>query len=99
MGEVASDQQLAQQGLRMAPPGAAPTVEPDAAAAGLSTPDITRAQLVGAIPVVAKLGVAFGLFTLTAGQQEALTLALGSGAALMIADAVIRFGRARGIRA
>src|ERR1700743_3534996 len=56
-------------------------------------PDITKAQLVGSVPVIAKLGTAFGLFTLTGAQQEALTLAVGGGAALFIADAVIRFGR------
>lgn len=58
-------------------------------------PDITKAQLVGSVPVVAKLLSAFGVYTLTGAQQEALTLALGGGAALFVADAIIRFGRSK----
>lgn len=64
-------------------------------AAALAKPDITKAQLIGSVPVVAKLLSAFGVYTLTGAQQEALTLALGGGAALFLADAVIRFGRSR----
>lgn len=59
----------------------------------LATPDVTKAQLIGSVPVIAKLLSAFGVYTLTGAQQEALTLALGGGAALFVADAVIRFGR------
>lgn len=59
----------------------------------LQTPDVTRAQLVGAVPIVAKLLAAFGIYTLTASQTEALTLAVGGGAALFVADAAIRVGR------
>lgn len=77
----------------------APLTQAQAAEAPLpARPDITKAQLVGIVPVVAKLAVAFGLFTLTGAQEEALTLALGSGAALMLADAGIRFGRSLGLR-
>lgn len=71
-------------------PAQAVAVEP---AQVLSTPDITKAQLVGSVPVIAKLLSAFGVYTLTGAQQEALTLALGGGAALFVADAAIRFGR------
>lgn len=85
-----NDELLAQQGVEIPAPGVTPAVP---IAAPLSTPDITKAQLVGAVPVIAKLLSAFGVYTLTGAQQEALTLALGGGAALFAADAVIRLGR------
>lgn len=86
-----NDAQLATAGLAVPDPSAAVAAQPAAAAA--AKPDITKAQLVGAVPIVAKLLSAFGVYTLTGAQQEALTLALGGGAALFVADAVIRFGR------
>ena len=83
--EPGNDQQLAAQEVQVPGPS-------------LATPDITRAQLVGAIPVIAKLLSAFGVYTLSGSQQEALTLAVGGGAALFVADAAIRFGRSLGKR-
>lgn len=59
----------------------------------LSTPDITKAQIVGAVPVIANLLAAFHVYTVTAQQQHALELAIGGSIGLFIADAVIRFGR------
>jgi len=88
-----NDELLAQQGIEIPGPEA-DAVEPDVVTAPPAKPDITKAQLVGSVPIVAKLLTAFGVYTLTADQQEALTLALGGGAALFVADAVIRFGRA-----
>ncbi len=76
--------------IAVPPPEAAIPVEPTQV---LSTPDITKAQMVGAVPVVAKLLSAFGVYTLTGAQQEALELALGGGVALFVADAAIRVGR------
>jgi len=88
--EQGNDAQLAAQGVQVS----SIPVEPDVVAPALNTPDITKAQLVGSIPMIAKLLSAFGVYTLTAGQQEALTIAAGSGVALWLADAVIRHGRA-----
>lgn len=85
-----NDAELSQSPAAVAALAATTPVEPLPV---LSTPDITRAQLVGAVPVVAKLLAAFGIYTLTADQTEALTLAVGGGAALFVADAVIRVGR------
>lgn len=80
-------------GIAIPPVEAAEPVAVAGRAQVLQTPDITSAQLVGAIPILAKLLSAFGVYTLTASQTEALTLAVGGGAALFLADAVIRVGR------
>lgn len=87
-----NDVLLAEAGVEIPAAATAPVVAPVFTPA---KPDITKAQLVGSIPVVAKLLSAFGVYTLTGAQQEALTIAAGSGVALYLADAVIRFGRSR----
>lgn len=56
-------------------------------------PDITPAQIIGMIPVIADLGHTFGVFTLSAAQQHSLTRAMLAGMALFGADAIIRLGR------
>jgi hypothetical protein len=88
-----NDELLAQQGVEIPGADAAAEVSPDAPPQVLATPDITKAQMIGAVPVIAKLLAAFHVYTLSADQQEALTLAVGGGVALWAADAVIRFGR------
>ena len=90
---LANDVALERAGAAIPEPEAAQTIEPAETGQVLSTPDVTKAQLVGAVPIVAKCLSAFGVYTLTTDQQEALTLALGGGLALFAADAVIRFGR------
>lgn len=86
-----NDAELARLGVAVPAAEIEPALDPNPAPA---KPDITKAQLIGAVPVVAKLLSAFGVYTLSGAQQEALTLALGSGAVLFIADAIIRHGRA-----
>lgn len=56
-------------------------------------PDITPAQIVGMIPLLAEFFHAFGVFTLSEPQQDSLEKLLIGGIALFGADAVIRFGR------
>lgn len=56
-------------------------------------PDITPAQIIAGVPVLANLLAAFGVFTMTAGQQSALQDTLGWALALLGADALIRVGR------
>lgn len=56
-------------------------------------PDITPAQIIAGVPVVANLLAAFGVYSLTAGQQAALTDTLTWALALLGADALIRVGR------
>jgi len=56
-------------------------------------PDITPAQLVGMIPLVAEFGHAFGLYTLSQPQQDSLSKLVLAGIGLFGADAIIRFGR------
>lgn len=56
-------------------------------------PDITPAQLVGMVPLLAEFFHAFGVFTLSQPQQDSLEKLLIGGIALFGADAVIRFGR------
>lgn len=60
----------------------------------LKTPDITPAQIVGLVPVIASLLRAFGVFDLSPDQEDALNQAVTAGLALFGADAVIRVGRA-----
>lgn len=90
--DLSNDAQLAEAGVEIPAASAAVPVAPVALAP--AKPDITKAQMVGAVPVIAKLLSAFGVYTLSGAQQEALTLALGSGAVLFVADAIIRHGRA-----
>lgn len=61
-------------------------------------PDITPAQIVAGVPVLANLLAAFGVFTMTAAQQAALQDTLGWALALIGADAIIRVGRSIGLR-
>ena len=56
-------------------------------------PDITPAQIIAGVPVVANLLAAFGVYSLSAGQQAALTDTLTWALALLGADALIRVGR------
>lgn len=77
------------------PADIAPSPAPDAS--GLKRPDITPAQIIGFIPILAKLGTAFGVYSLSAAQQGALTDAVTAGIALFGADALIRLGRSLGI--
>lgn len=56
-------------------------------------PDITPAQIVAGVPVLANLLAAFGVYSLSAGQQAALQDTLGWALALLGADALIRVGR------
>lgn len=89
-----NDAELARLGIPVPASEVEPALDPNPAPA---KPDITKAQLVGSVPVIAKLLSAFGVYTLSGAQQEALTLALGSGAVLFLADAIIRHGRAVGL--
>lgn len=91
-----NDVQLAEVGVEIPAASAAVAVAPAPAPAPPAKPDITKAQLVGSIPVIAKLLSAFGVYTLSGAQQEALTLAVGGGAVLFVADAIIRHGRSVG---
>lgn len=61
-------------------------------------PDITPAQMVGMIPLLAQFGHAFGLYTLSQPQQDSLNKLLLGGIALFGADALIRIGRNIGKR-
>lgn len=65
------------------------TVEPTP----LNRPDITPAQIVGLVPLLAEFLHSFGVFTLSSAQQDSLEKLLLGGIALFGADAIIRFGR------
>lgn len=56
-------------------------------------PDVTPAQLVAAIPIIAEFGHAFGVYDLSAAQQNSLTHMVTYAVALIGGDAIIRFGR------
>lgn len=56
-------------------------------------PDITPAQVAAAVPVVANLLNAFGVFTLNAQQTDSLQTTVAYGLALVAGDAVVRVGR------
>jgi hypothetical protein len=88
--QTGNDALLAQQGVEIPGPETAQAIP---VAAPLATPDITKAQLVGSVPVIANLLTAFHVFTVTPQQQHALELAVGGGVGLFIADALIRVGR------
>lgn len=80
----ASDDMLA-QALEHADLTAAPVVP--------HRPDITPAQIIAGVPVLANLLAAFGVYSLSTGQQAALTDTLTWALALLGADALIRVGR------
>jgi hypothetical protein len=56
-------------------------------------PDITPAQIVGMIPLLAEFGHSFGLFTLSQPQQDSLSKLVVGAVGLFGADALIRLGR------
>ena len=60
-------------------------------------PDITPAQIFGAIPILALLLRAFGVYDLSPEQQDALEQAVWYAVALLAGDAVIRNGRAKAV--
>lgn len=62
-------------------------------------PDITPAQIVGMIPLVAEAAHAFGVFDMSGAQQGSLSKLVIGAIALFGADAVIRFGRNLAARA
>lgn len=56
-------------------------------------PDITPAQLVGMVPLVAEFAHSFGIFTLSQPQQDSLSKLVIGAVGLFVSDAVIRLGR------
>lgn len=60
---------------------------------GPKRPDITPAQWVASIPLVAEFGHAFGVYNLTQPQQDSLTHMVTWAIGLVGADALIRLGR------
>lgn len=56
-------------------------------------PDITPAQIVGMIPLIAEFAHSFGIFDLSQAQQDSLSKLVFGAIALFGADAVIRLGR------
>jgi hypothetical protein len=67
-------------------------------APAMARPDITPAQLVGIIPLLAQFLNAFGVYHLSQAQQDSL-MALTLGAiGLFGADAVIRLGRSLSLK-
>lgn len=56
-------------------------------------PDITPAQIVGMIPLVAEFAHSFGIFTLSQPQQDSLSKLVLGAIGLFGADAIIRLGR------
>lgn len=68
----------------------------DAPRGTLATPDITVAQLVAAVPVVANFLQAFGVYHLSGRQVTSLRDTLGFAMALIVGDGIIRHGRSVG---
>jgi hypothetical protein len=60
---------------------------------GGSRPDLTPAQVVGLVPVLAALLAAFGVYDLSEDQQEALSDAITAALVLFGADAALRAAR------
>ena len=56
-------------------------------------PNITPAQIVSGIPILAELAHSFGVFDLSQTQQDSLSKAVLWAMALVGADAVLRVGR------
>ena len=69
------------------------TPPPKQSVVGGIRPDITVAQILAGIPMLAALLAAFGLYDLSDQQEEALVLAVGWGAALIFGDAGLRAAR------
>ena len=89
-------QQTSSDELLAAALTADPGLEPVVIEPGVSPvrrPDITPAQIIAGVPVVANLLAAFGVYSLSAAQQAALTDTLTWALALLGADALIRVGR------
>lgn len=59
----------------------------------VARPNITPAQIVGMIPLVAEFLHTFGVFTLSQAQQDSLSKLVLGAIGLFGADAVIRAGR------
>lgn len=69
-------------------------VEPEAVVTDTpQRPNITTAQIVGMIPLVAEFAHSFGIFSLSGPQQDSLSKLVTAGIALFGADAIIRLGR------
>lgn len=62
-------------------------------ASPVKRPDLTPAQLIAGVPVIANLLAAFGVYSLSDVQQAALTDTLQYALVLVGADAIIRVGR------
>jgi hypothetical protein len=56
-------------------------------------PDLTPAQIVSAIPILAELLHSFGIYNLTQAQQDSLTHAATWAMALVAGDTILRVGR------
>jgi len=56
-------------------------------------PDLTPAQLAGAVPVLANLANAFGVFHLSVQQTDSLQQTILYASTLVVADAAVRFAR------
>lgn len=56
-------------------------------------PNITPAQIVSGIPILAELAHSFGVFDLSAAQQDSLGKAVTWAMVLVGSDAVLRVGR------
>jgi hypothetical protein len=65
----------------------------DDVADGPARPNVTTAQYIALVPVIATLLHAFGVFELSGAQQEALSEALKALVAIVGADAALRIGR------
>lgn len=57
------------------------------------TPDITPAQIISGIPIIANLLNVFGVYSLTVAQTDALEKVGIWAIALIFGDAAVRFGR------
>lgn len=62
-------------------------------AASPKRPDITPAQVVGLVPLLAEFMHSFGIFDLSQAQQDSLSKLIIGSIALFGSDAIIRFGR------
>jgi hypothetical protein len=60
---------------------------------GGQRPDLTPAQVVAGVPVLANLLHVFGVFSLDAAQTDSLEKTIGYGMALVAGDAAVRIGR------
>lgn len=90
--EPGNDEMLASAGLALPVEGTTQTFDPEPVAES-SRPDITKAQIIAGIPIVAEFGHAFGIYNLSQPQQDSLSHAVTWALGLIAADAAIRFGR------